>query len=72
MINSTINKVFLCKFIENLLLKNLEYDFNENENYLLKNNFLIMKQKDKYENYFLIKNKVKKDKSFYKLHTKIN
>ena len=31
-----------------------------------------MKQKDKYENYFLIKNKVKKDKSFYKLHTKIN
>ena len=31
-----------------------------------------MKQKDKYRNYFLTKNKVKKDKSFYKLYTKIN
>ena len=70
--NSTISKVLLCKFIENRFLENLEYNFNENENYLLKNNFWIMKQKDKYGNYFLTKNKVKKDKSFYKLYTEIN
>ena len=39
-------------------------------NYLLKN-FLIVKQINKYGNYFLTKNKVKRNKSFYKFCAKI-
>ena len=52
-------------------LENLEYDFSANDKCLLKNNFIVIKHKDKNGYYFLSKNKVKKDKSFYKLCCKI-
>ena len=52
-------------------LQNLECNFMVNENCLLKNNFILLKQKDKFGHYYLIKNKIKKNKSFYKLCGKI-
>jgi len=41
-------------------IRNLSYIFNINENCLLYNNFLIVKQANKFGNYYLIKNYIKK------------
>ena len=40
--------------------RNLSYNFNINEHCLLYNNFLIVKQENKFGNYYLIKNNIKK------------
>ena len=48
-------------------LENLDYNFSANEKCLLKNNFCIIKHKEANGYYLLTKNKVKKNKLFYKL-----
>ena len=51
--------------------RKLEYNFKVEENCLLNNNFIIVKQKNKFGNYYLIKNKIKKNKSLYIICVKI-
>ena len=51
--------------------RKLDYNFEIGEQCLLGNNFLKVNQKNKLGYYYIIKNKVKKNKSLYKICVKI-
>ena len=61
------NKIENFKYI-----MNFDYNFEFNENSFLKNNFIIVNQRDKNDNLYMVKNKNKKINLFYKICCKIN
>ena len=52
-------------------IRKLGYNFCLNEKCLLTNHFIKTKQKNKFGYYYIIKNKVKKNKCFYRIYVKI-
>ena len=66
-------RILKNNIIENFkYIMNFDYNFELNENCLLKNNFIFVNQRDKNGNLYMVKNKFKKNKSFYKICCKIN